>query len=153
MPEPRAVECVLILKRIYDAPVERVWAAWTTAEALGKWYMADDEHVVHWAEADVRVGGEYRVAFGKPGATPYIETGVFREVKPMVRLAWEAAVSLAGEAMIGESIVLEFRDLGEGRTELVLTSTGEECWHSAQGWIPCLNSLARHLAGALSDAA
>ncbi|HLK23037.1 MAG TPA: SRPBCC domain-containing protein [Caulobacteraceae bacterium] len=146
MAEPYRIECTLVLRRIYDAPVERVWAAWTTAEALGRWYMADDDHVVHWAEADVRAGGGYRVAFGKQGATPYIETGVYSEVKPMTRLAWEAGVSLDGKDMIGESIVLEFRDLGDGRTELVLTTTGEESWHSAQGWIPCLNSLARYLA-------
>jgi uncharacterized protein YndB with AHSA1/START domain len=145
MPEPHKIECTLVLKRIYDAPIERVWRAWTEAEALGKWYMAGDDHMIHSAEADVRAGGGYRVAFGKPGLEPYVETGRFSEVKPMTRLAWEAAVAQGDNQMLGESVVLEFRDLGDGRTELVLTTTGEEAWHSAQGWIPCLNSLARYL--------
>jgi uncharacterized protein YndB with AHSA1/START domain len=135
-----------VLKRIYDTPVERVWRAWTEAEALGKWYMAGDDHIIHFAEADVRAGGGYRIGFGKPGEEPYVETGRFSEVKPMTRLAWEAGVSKGGQEMLGESVVLEFRDLGDGRTELVLTTTGEEAWHSAQGWIPCLHSLARYLA-------
>jgi uncharacterized protein YndB with AHSA1/START domain len=146
MAEPNAIECILVLKRIYDAPVERVWRAWTEAEALGKWYVAGDDYVIHSAEADVRAGGGYRIAFGRPGVEPYVETGRFSEVKPMTRLAWEAAVAQGDTQMLGESVVLEFRDLGDGRTELVLTTSGEESWHSAQGWIPCLHSLARYLA-------
>jgi uncharacterized protein YndB with AHSA1/START domain len=147
MAEPHTIECILVLKRIYDAPLERIWRAWTEAEALGKWYMADDDHVIHFAEADVRVGGTYRVAFGRPGATPYIETGRYSEVTPMTRLAWIAEVALEGaDTDYGELIELDLIDLGDGRTQLVLVSKGEQAWRSGAGWFPCLSSLARYLA-------
>jgi hypothetical protein len=45
--------------------------------------------------------------------------------------------------------VVELIDLGAGRTELVLTNTGDEdLWRHGEGWIPCLNSLERWLAAA-----
>lgn len=41
--------------------------------------------------------------------------------------------------------MVEFVDLGDGRTEIVLTDTGPDSWRSGEGWIPCLASLARYL--------
>jgi uncharacterized protein YndB with AHSA1/START domain len=151
MAEPQKTECTLILRRIYDAPVARLWRAWTTAEELGLWYLAGDDHIIHFAEADVRVGGEYRVAFGPPGQPPYVEVGRYDEVVPMKRLAFRATVSVEGadsaEALIhAETVVVEFIDLGDGRTQLILTDTGPESWKSAQGWLPCFESLGRYLA-------
>ena len=147
MTELNAIECTLVLKRIYDAPIERVWRAWTEGKALGRWYMAGDDHVIHFAEADVRVGGTYRVAFGKPGVKPYVETGTYSEVTPMTRLAWVAVVALEGASTdYGERIELDLIDLGDGRTQVVLVSIGEQAWRSGEGWFPCLESLARYLA-------
>ena len=60
MSDPNETECVLILRRVYDAPLERVWQAWTDATELAKWYLAGDDHVIHYAQADVREGGDYR---------------------------------------------------------------------------------------------
>ena len=150
MTDTNATECVLILRRVYDAPVERVWKAWTEPAALAKWYVAGDDHVVQYAEADVRVGGEYRVAFGPPGAPPYVEVGRFDEVVPLKRLAFRATVAVddaeraAGLAHV-VTVVVEFIDLGDGRTQLILTDTGPESWKSGEGWLPCLASLARYI--------
>ena len=150
MSEPQKTGCVLILTRIYDAPIERVWRAWTDPAQLARWYMAGDDHVIHFAEADVRVGGIYRIGFGPPGKTPYIETGRYTEVVPMTRLAFEASVTLGegGPLAVAELNVIELTDLGDGRTKLVLTDTGPDAWRSGEGWIPCLESLDRHLTAA-----
>lgn len=143
-------ECVLTLRRIYDAPIDRVWRAWTDAAELGRWYLAGDDHVIHYAEADVRVGGEYRVAFGPPGKAPYVEVGRYDEVVPLKRLAFSATVAVddadrAAGLAHAETVVVEFIDLGDGRTQIVLTDTGHDAWRSGEGWIPCLASLARYL--------
>ena len=143
------IECTLILKRVYDAPVERLWRAWTTAEELGLWYLAGEDHVIHFAEVDLRVGGGYRIGFGPPGKTPYVETGTYIEITPMTRLAFDAGVTLGEdglEALAVERMVVEFVDLGDGRTQLVLTDTGPDSWRSGEGWLPCLESLARYFA-------
>jgi uncharacterized protein YndB with AHSA1/START domain len=149
-------ECTLILRRIYDAPIERLWRAWTTAEELGLWYLAGHDHIIHFAEVDLRVGGGYRIGFGAPDKTPYIETGRYVEITPMTRLAFDAGVTLGeggAEALVVERMVVEFTDLGDGRTLLILTDTGPDSWKSGAGWLPCLESLARHLADARAGAA
>lgn len=139
------VDSTLILKRVYDAPVERVWRAWTNEKELAKWYVAGFDHVVHFAEADVRTGGTYRVSFGAPGQTPCIETGHYREVTPMTRLAFEETVTIGTERLHTSETTVDFNDLG-GRTEITITTTGFESWRSGEGWTPALESLAKYLA-------
>jgi len=138
------VECTLILKRIYNAPVERVWRAWTSADELAQWYVASADHVVHFAEADVRVGGTYRVGFAPPGQTPYVEEGRYIEIVPNAKLVFEESVSLDGKQLFSQMTTVAFRDLG-GRTEIVITGTGVDTWRTGEGWTPALESLARYL--------
>jgi uncharacterized protein YndB with AHSA1/START domain len=138
------VECTLILKRVYEAPVARVWQAWTNADELAQWYVASDEHIVHFAEADVRPGGTYRVGFAPPGEEPYVEEGRYIEVVANRRLRFEESVSLKGETLFTQMTTVELRDLGE-RTEVVITCTGIDTWRTGEGWTPALESLARYL--------
>jgi uncharacterized protein YndB with AHSA1/START domain len=138
------VESTLVLRRIYEVPVARVWQAWTDPKELARWYVAGSDHVVHFCEADVRPGGFYRVGFGPPGKTPYVETGTYSEVRPLRRLAFEETVSLDGKPFHTNDTVVEFRDLG-GRTELSITSRGGESWRTGEGWTPAMESLARYL--------
>lgn len=148
MPQSK-IECTLVLKRIYDAPVERVWKAWTDPAELANWYVAGTDHVVHFCEADVRVGGTYRVGFGPPGKTPYVETGRYMEIVPMKRLVFEESVAFEGKRIHVTLTTVEFRDLG-GRTELVLSCSGDEAWRTGEGWTPCLESLAAFLGAQVS---
>ena len=140
----RAVESTLVLKRIYDAPIERVWRAWTDPSELGQWYVAGSDHIVHFCEADVREGGTYRVGFGPAGTTPYVETGTYTEVSAPHRLAFEETVSFEGKRIHTHATLVELRDLG-GSTELSIKSSGSESWRTGEGWTPAMESLARHL--------
>jgi uncharacterized protein YndB with AHSA1/START domain len=145
MNQAHKVDSILILKRVFDAPVETVWRAWTTQSELAKWYVAGWDHVVHFAEADVRVGGTYRIGFAPPGKTPYLESGRYTEVTPMKRLAFEETVTFEKEHIHTNQTAVDFRDLG-GRTEVTITTSGFESWNSAGGWVPALEKLATHLA-------
>jgi uncharacterized protein YndB with AHSA1/START domain len=138
------VDSTLVLKRVFDAPVELVWRAWTTPKEMANWWVGGWDHVVHFAEADVRVGGTYRVGFAPPGQTPWIESGTYREVVPLKRLAYQEIVSLEGEQIHTNATTIEFRDLG-GRTEVTVTTSGFESWRNAEGWVPALEKLAAHL--------
>lgn len=138
------VECTLILRRTYNKPVERVWRAWSDAKELGQWYVAGDDHIVHFAECDFRVGGTYRVGFGKPDTKPYVETGTYHEIVPNKKIVFQEGVALEGEQLFTQLTTVEFRDLG-GRTEIVITCTGVDTWRTGEGWTPCLESLARYL--------
>lgn len=145
MSAPHKVECTLILKREYNAPVERVWRAWTDAKEMAHWYVADASHVVHFAEADVRVGGKYRVGFAPPGQTPYIEEGTYIEIVPLKKLVFRESVSLNGEQLFSQMTTVSLRDLGGGRSEVTITCTGVDTWRTGEGWTPALESLARYL--------
>jgi uncharacterized protein YndB with AHSA1/START domain len=65
----------LSLARSYPAAPEKVWRAWTVAQALKAWWGPGAGEPVSLAELDVRVGGRFRIVFG-----------VYREVVPNRKL-------------------------------------------------------------------
>jgi uncharacterized protein YndB with AHSA1/START domain len=154
MVEPRRRECVLILKRIVDAPIERVWRAWTDPAELGQWFVAGDDHVVHFCDVDLRIGGHFHVGFGPPGRPPFVEKNRYTEIVRPTRLAYHGEMTVDGKVvMVGEGGGVDFSDLGDGRTLVVITNVGEEdIWRHGAGWIPNLNSLERFLATAMTEA-
>jgi uncharacterized protein YndB with AHSA1/START domain len=62
-----AVAEKLVIKRRFDASVEQVYAAWTDAAQMKRWF-APGAMTVPEAEADVRVGGRYRVRMSEGGS-------------------------------------------------------------------------------------
>ena len=72
---------------------------------------------------------------------------------PLKRLAFRATVAVdeadrAAGLAHAETVVVEFVDLGDGGTQIVLTETGPNSWRSGGGWQPCLASLSRYLESA-----
>jgi uncharacterized protein YndB with AHSA1/START domain len=51
-------ERTIRFERVYDAPVEDVWALWTTKEGLEEWYAPEGMHVEVLA-LELRVGGTF----------------------------------------------------------------------------------------------
>jgi len=98
---------VIEITRYFDAPRERVWAAWTNPAELAKWWgkrgwTAQAETIV----MDVRPGGAFKVVTvnDEDGRT-MVNEGVYREVVEPERLSF------------GESTVT-LTDLGDGRTRM-----------------------------------
>src|SRR4051812_10105250 len=119
IPSDHKVECTLVLRRVYNKPVERVWRAWADEKEFSQWYVAGFDHIVHFAQSDFRVGGNYRVGFGPPGSKPWIEEGTFMEIVPNKKIVFREKVGRDGEeaSFAVVSTIVEFKDLG-GRTEL-----------------------------------
>jgi len=139
------VHSTLILKRVYDVPIASVWKAWTNPEEIAKWWVGGWDHVVHFAEADVRVGGTYRVGFAPPGKTPWVETGCYSEVVPHKLLVYQETVTQGHQVIHTNETRVDFHDLGE-KTEVTVTTSGFESWRNADGWVPSLEKLAIALA-------
>lgn len=59
---------ILELERLFNAPVERVFDAWTQAGLLIQWFGPDGFRVVE-AEADCKPGGKYNIALQSPDGT------------------------------------------------------------------------------------
>ena len=78
----------LKISRIFDAPRERLWEAWTNAEKLKLWFKPSDEIEVPSIKADPRVGGRYRIQMKHPDGEFYTAVGTYREVKAPERLVF-----------------------------------------------------------------
>ena len=143
-----ARETTLRLTRVFAAPREKVFRAWTSPEALTQWW-GPPGHGTASAEVDLRAGGRYRLGMRKlPDGAIFYLSGAYREVKAPERLVytwrWEA------EPEYGETVVtVEFRDRGTS-TEVVLTHelfpTETLREQHGQGWSGCLDRLAELLA-------
>jgi len=70
----------LKLKRFYPVTPDKVWRAWTDAQALAQWFRPDASFSIPIAEADVRVGGHFRVLMVDGKGEEFDLSGVYREV-------------------------------------------------------------------------
>ena len=136
----------LSIVRQFSVAPEKVWRACTDPQALTQWMAPSDAFSVLVAEADVRVGGRYRIVMKAPDGEEHDVSGVYREVVPNRKLAYTWAWKSTPER---ESIVtLHFRDTGHG-TELTLIHeafadvAARDRHH--QGWLGCIGRLERLL--------
>jgi len=132
----------LTLTRSYPVAPEKVWRAWTDPGAMKRWFAPSDAFSVPVVEADVRVGGRYRIVMKAPDGEQHDVSGVYREVVPNRKLVFTWAWRSTPER---ESLVtVLLRAAGSG-TELTLTHEqffDEEARDKhQQGWIGCLGRL------------
>ncbi len=142
-------KCTLIIKRTFRAPREKVFAAWTQADALKQWWGTEG-HTVPSAEMDFRVGGKYRIEMRTDEEESFYLNGAFVEIRTPERLVftfrWER-----GEWDYPETRVsIKFIDKGD-ETEVTLTHEGfpdENMRDEHQGgWDECLGNLRAYLGG------
>lgn len=133
----------LEVRRRFAAPRERVFAAWTSAEALKRWHAPEDAIVLD-AGVDFRVGGRYHVQMRGTDGSLHLVAGRYREIEPPRRLVltwrWESNPD-ATESLV----TVEFLERG-GETEIVLTheglTTAQDRQGHRHGWVGCLEKLA-----------
>ncbi|MEV6368021.1 SRPBCC domain-containing protein [Micromonospora musae] len=129
------------ITRTLDAPVEKVWAAWTDAESYGTWASA--EEVV----LDVRPGGAWSSVMVIPGGARVPLTGSYAEVVPNERLVMGMNVPGRDEPVL---MALDLTPDGD-RTKITLSQTfdrAEDRDQSEQGSNMLLDGLTRFLAAA-----
>ena len=88
MEQRLATKPSLALQRHYPVAPEKVWRAWTDAEAVKRWWGPGRGEPVSLAELDVRVGGRFRIVFGGPDGKMHECAGVYREVVPHRKLVF-----------------------------------------------------------------
>lgn len=156
----------LVITRTFDAPIEKVWAAWTEPEQIMKWWGPKD-FTAPTIKIDFRVGGKYLYCMrGKivPGAPDenYWSTGTYKEIVPHERIVATDNFSDADGNIIKASdyglpgdwpdeviVTFSFKDLGNGKTELTLRHEGipggEMGENTRAGWNQSLDKLAASL--------
>jgi uncharacterized protein YndB with AHSA1/START domain len=81
----KIVEQELVITRVFDAPRELLWKAWTDPERLMRWW-GPKHFTSPFCEIDLRVGGKYLNCMRSPEGQDFWSTGVYKEIVPMQRL-------------------------------------------------------------------
>ena len=111
----RTSERELVVSRTFNGPARIVFEAWTKPELLKRWWAPKSTGVsLLSCEADVRVGGRYRLEFGHEASKPMAFFGRYIEVTPHSRLAWTN-----DESDDGAVTTVTFEEKG-GKTLLVM---------------------------------
>jgi uncharacterized protein YndB with AHSA1/START domain len=86
--EPRS-EREVVITRMFDAPARIVFQAWTTPELFKRWWVPKSMPIPLLSyEADIRVGGGYRLVFGVDNTKRAEFFGKYLEVTPHSRIVW-----------------------------------------------------------------
>ena len=78
-------ENVLTITRIFDAPREHVWKAWTQPEQMMRWW-GPKGFTAPVCKVELRLGGKYLCCMRSPEGKDYWSTGVYREIVPQERI-------------------------------------------------------------------
>ena len=109
------------LTRVFDAPPELVWMAWTDPRHLAQWW-GPKSFTNPVCELDLRQGGAIRIDMRAPDGTIYPMTGTFEEIIPPERLVFTSvARDTNGNPLLEGRNVVTFEDIG-GKTRVTVRS-------------------------------
>jgi len=133
----------LTIKRRFNAPPAKVFAAWTDPQKVMRWMGPGDIKAEH-AEGDPRIGGRYRWVMRTPTGEEHAVSGVYREVVPNEKLVFTWVWKSTPER---ESLVtVEIKPDGDGS---LLTLTHEQLFDTdtrdrhQSGWNGALDKMAK----------
>ena len=110
------------VSRSFHAPRQRVFNAWTSPEAVRRWF-APAGFVVDEANVEMRVGGPFEVLMRSPEGERHWARGVVREVTPFERLAIDFVIEEPnGRALFRALTEVAFSG-GVGETRLDVTQS------------------------------
>ncbi len=150
----------VVITRVFNAPRELVFKAWTDPEQLLLWY-APNGCTIHFRQIDVREGGSFHSCIQTPGGFQCWCTGVYQEITVPERIVYTMAMAdehgnriqpaAAGhdpEWPAETILTVTFADLGR-KTQLTLHQTVSEALAMRTGahpsWIQMLDRLDEQL--------
>jgi uncharacterized protein YndB with AHSA1/START domain len=160
-----ATKEALVIERIFDAPVELVWKAWTEPEAAKKWW-GPRSFTAPTVEIDFRVGGKSLFAMQSPDfndGKPIYSAGEYREIVPLKKIVTTDCFAdehgnivaathygMSDDFPLEMLVTVEFEDLG-GRTKMTLRHEGlptHDREDAGQGWSESFDKLEESLKAA-----
>ena len=148
---------VLIIERVFDAPQERVWKAWTDPEQVVKWW-GPNGFTTPVYKADFQVGSAFHFCMRSPDGNDFWCGGIYQEIVENERIvctdyfADEQGNKVSPEhygmspEWPAETIITVTFENVQGKTKLtviqesVTPSKKREC--AEQGWSESLDRLA-----------
>jgi len=141
-------ERTLVIERVFDAPAEVVFDAWSTREHLAKWWGPNEFTLPH-CEIDFRVGGSYRFCMRSPEGTDYWVWGEYQETERRNRIVmtwnretekgelWSSTIAEISFAAVGDKTALRLH-------QSLFQSTEYRDQHNG-GWTQCLDRLGTYV--------
>ena len=149
----------MVVTRVFDAPRELVWKAWTDPKYIMQWW-GPKGFTAPVCEMDFRVGGKLLCCMNAPdgqlcgwNAVEYHEIVLYEKIVSSMYFSDSkgnkidpAELGIEHEAIDGAYDVTLFEDLGNGQTKL--TFIGNDPMESAkesgqmEGWIEILDKVA-----------
>jgi uncharacterized protein YndB with AHSA1/START domain len=158
-----APERTLVTTRVFDAPPEAVYKAWTDPKQLARWFPPEGFSSPR-CEVDPRPGGVFRVDMKGPDLPPFNGAvfpgpGTFREVVPNERIVFAMEPEVNGQKLPMVLTTVRFEDHGTNQTRCTVEQTLEtvEAFQAmakqgmAEGLAQSLGKLAGVLSGKPSD--
>ena len=153
----------MVVTRVFDAPRELVWKAWTDPKYVMQWW-GPKGCTAPFCEMDFRVGGKFLICMRTPDGQEGWNGGEYHEIVLHEKIVSSmyfsdskgnkidpAQLGIEHEAIEDAHDVTIFEDLGNGRTKL--TFIGNEPMKSAiesgqlEGWNEILDKVAAVVAG------
>ncbi|MPZ37464.1 MAG: SRPBCC domain-containing protein [Rhizobiales bacterium] len=121
--QPEATTCRDVsLTRIFDAPIQLVWMAWTDPGHMAQWW-GPKGFTNPVCEIGVRQGGAIRIHMRAPDGAVYPMTGTFEEISPPERLVFTSvARDDEGNPLLEARTTVAFEDVG-GKTKVTIHSS------------------------------
>jgi uncharacterized protein YndB with AHSA1/START domain len=150
----------LLVTRVFNAPRELVWEAWTDPQHFKQWWGPRD-YTCPYCEMDLRVGGKYLNCMRSPEGQDIWSTGEYREIIPMERLVFTDCFAdedgnvvpatyygLGPDFPLVMLVTVTFEEQ-HGKTKVILEHiglpTGPEGDGAEQGWSETFDKLAESL--------
>lgn len=129
----------ITVETLVNAPIAKVWSAYTSPEDIKQWNAASDDWHTTAASVDLREGGSFSSRMeAKDGSFGFDFAGTYTKIVPHQRIEY---------AFGDRTAVVEFIDEGQGVT--VRVSFAAETTHSIEqqreGWQAILNNFAKHV--------
>ena len=140
----------IVIERVFDAPRELVWKAWTDPEHVAQWWGPHGMKT-RVDELDLRVGGSWRYVMVAPDGSEYPQEGVFREIVPPETIVTSAEFKVGADDSHKVVLTYRFDDFGD-KTKLTMHSgmflpmSKEEQMGVIEGWNSNFDSLDAYLA-------
>ena len=123
-----------------NAPVEKVWDAWTNPRHITQWCSASDDWHAPYAENDIRKGGKFKTTMAaKDGSVSFDFEGVYNTVEPNKRIEYSIAD--------GRKVSIDFAKQGNATkiTETFETETENPVEMQRGGWQAILDNFKKYV--------
>jgi len=157
----------LVVTRVFHAPIERVWKAWTDPEQVMQWW-GPDHFTSPSAEIDFREGGTSLVCMRAPkkfGGQDMYSTWAYKKIVPMESIEYihnladkdgnktdPGKLGMPPDFPRDQRNLVTFKAVGDNKTEMTVTeydwTVGQMLELAETGLNQCLDKMAASLAKA-----